>query len=80
MKNMFEYNICNQADEKLFHAQCRAIEEHIPGLHKKDLLDDVDGTLVQRYAHARGTITVKNDLQVNALYVLAEFDLMPYFN
>lgn len=80
MKDMFEYNICNQADVKLFYAQCRAIEEHISGLSKGTLLDDVDGTLVQHYDHSKGVITVKNDLQVDALYVLADFDLLPYFN
>lgn len=42
--------------------------------------DDVDGTLVQRYNHANGVITVKNDIQVDALYVLSDFDLLTYFN
>lgn len=79
MIGMFEYNICNQADEKLFHDQCRAIEKHIPALNKKKLLEDVDGTLVQQYDHEKGFVTVKNDLQVDALYVQADFDLMPYF-
>ena len=78
--DMFEYNICNQADENLFHEQCRAIEEHIPNLQKKELLNDVDGTLVQQYDHEKGLVTVKNDLQVDALYVVADFDLIPYFN
>jgi len=76
---MFEYNICNQADEEIFRAQCKAIEANVPGLHIKDLLDDVDGTLVQKYDHAKGIIIVKNDLQVDALYVLSDFDLTPYF-
>ena len=76
---MFEYNICNQSDEQIFRDQCRAIEKHIPELIKSDLLVDVDGTLVQKYRHARGLIVVKNDVQVDALYVLADFDLLPYF-
>ena len=76
---MYEYNICDQADEELFNKQCRAIEEHIPGLLAYDLLRDVDGTLVQKYTHVKGTIKVKNDVQVDALFVVADFDLLPYF-
>ena len=76
---MFEYNICNRADEQLFYRQCRAIEKYIPNLKKGELLNDVDGTLVQKYNHEKGSITVKNDCQVDVLYVDAEFDLTPYF-
>ena len=77
---MFEYHICNQADERLFYAQCNAVEKHIRALEKKELLVDVDGTRVQQYEHRNGHIMVKNDLQVNALYVISEFDLLPYFS
>lgn len=76
---MHEYNICNQADEELFHKQCRAIEGHIPDLLADEPLRDVDGTLVQKYTHAKGTIKVKNDVQTDALFVVADFDLLPYF-
>jgi len=48
--------------------------------NKKDIfLEDVDGTLVQKYTHSKGTVVVKNDLQVDALYISASFDLLPYF-
>lgn len=76
---MFEYNISNQADTDLFYRQCLALEENIPGLAAEDLLKDVDGTLVQKYSHSRGAVTVKNDMQINALYVESDFDLLPYF-
>ena len=77
---MFEYNICNQADAKLFKRQCRALESNIPNLQVSDLLEDVDGTLIQTYHHHNGTIKVKNDMQVDALYVTSDFDLTPYFS
>ena len=76
---MFEYNICNQADEDLFRKQCRALEKYLPGLQLVAILDDVDGTKVQKYRNASGTVEVRNDLQVDALYVVSDFDLMPYF-
>ena len=76
---MFEYNVCTQADEELFYKQCRSIEDNVPGLSASELLDDVDGTLVQKYSHPNGTIVVKNDCQVDALYVQSDFDLLLYF-
>lgn len=76
---MFEYNICNQADAVLFEKQCRALERRIPYLEAEDLYEDVDGTKVQTYSHPDGTVVVKNDAQVDALYVTADFDLIPYF-
>lgn len=76
---MFEYNICNQADSEIFYKQCEAIETHIAGIEKENLLEDVDGTLVQKYRNREGVIVVKNDLQVDALYVTSSFDLLPYF-
>lgn len=76
---MFEYNICNQADTELFYRQCRALEGKLPGLRRADFLEDVDGTVVQKYIHNLGRITVKNDFQIGALYVISDFDLLPYF-
>lgn len=76
---MFEYTVCTQANESLFYQQCKSIEDNVPGLTASELLDDVDGTLVQRYSHQRGCVVVKNDCQVDALYVQSDFDLLPYF-
>ena len=80
MRTLFEYNICNQADAELFEQQCHALESNIPGLRESDFLEDVDGTLVRTYCHQNGEVKVKNDMQVDALYVSSEFDLLPYFN
>lgn len=77
---MYEYNICNQADEKLFEKQCRALELKVPNLQAENLLEDVDGTLIQIYHHSKGEIKVINDIQVDALYVLSDFNLLPYFS
>ena len=77
---MFDYTICNQADASLFHKQCQALEKNVPGLRAKGLLDCPDGALIQKYEHEMGTVTVKNDTQVDALYVTSDFDLLPYFN
>lgn len=76
---VFEYNICACSDEPLFISQCEAIEKNIPGISHKETLKDVTGTLVQRYTHPLGQIIVRNDKDVDALYVQSDFDLLPYF-
>ena len=76
---MFEYNICNQADEELFYKQCKAIEDNIRVLKKDRLIEDVDGSLIQMYSNHLGKIVVRNDLHVDALYVTSDFDLLPFF-
>lgn len=76
---MFDYTICTSADEELFHEQCRAFEKTIPLLKKQKLLEDVDGSLIQRYEHPKGSIVVRNDVQVDAVYVTSDFDILPFF-
>ena len=80
MRTLFEYHICNQADAVLFKQQCLALEAHIPGLQLCSNLEDVDGSIVRTYSHGAGTVKVKNDKQVDALYVTSDFDLTPYFS
>lgn len=76
---MFEYAICTEPDEDVFYRQCKALEKRFPEMKKLNMLDDVDGTLIQRYIHPEGKIKVKNDYLVGAVWVQSEFDLSPYF-
>lgn len=46
---MYHYSICTIADNVIFQKQCRALETHLPHLVKDELLEDVDGSLMQRY-------------------------------
>ncbi|EFM10162.1 hypothetical protein PaecuDRAFT_3121 [Paenibacillus curdlanolyticus YK9] len=76
---MFEYNICTKADDEIFNRQCLALEKHIPGLIKRDLLVDVDDSQTQHYELEGGAVTVHNDRYVDAVYVKAETDIEKYF-
>jgi len=76
---MYDYNICTEADVKLFEGQCRALERHIPGIRREQRLKDVDGTIVQEYRIGRDKVTVHNDETVGALYVRSDIPLEPYF-
>ena len=54
-------------------------EMPLPGIKEECLLEDVDGTATAEYSHPKGRVIVKNDYQVNAIYVISDFDLLPYF-
>lgn len=78
-KRKFHYSICTQPDMSLFKAQCAAIEKSVLGLKKDSLVMDADGSAYQSYKHENGVIDVSNDCYIGALYVDADFDLLPYF-
>ncbi len=76
---MYEYIICNVADEEIFYKQCRALEKHIPDLQVGDFLDCLDDTYIQFYQHPKGSIEVRCDADIDDVYVKSEFDLLPFF-
>ena len=75
----YSYNICDQFAPDLFEKQCNALEKNIPGLKKKDLLEDVDGSTIQVYSLNGYDMNVINDYEVGALYIDSDFDIEPYF-
>lgn len=77
---MYEYNICNQADEEIFNKQCEALEKHIPDLKKGNLLSNIDGSKIQIYFLHSKKITVHNSFYIGAVFVQSEADIRKYFN
>lgn len=77
---MFEYNICDQADEEIFIKQCNALENRIPNIKKGDLLTDVDESKIQKYLLNDKQILVYNDNCIGSVYIKSEINLVPYFN
>lgn len=76
---MFEYYICNQADEEVFVKQCNALEKNIPGIIKGELLTDVDESKVQEYVLNDKEIKVYNSYYTNEVYIKSEEELLHYF-
>lgn len=76
---MFEYWICNMADDEIFKKQCAAIEKNIVPLQKEKLLEDVDGSLIQRYDYHGQNISVYSDHFINEVYVKSELELKQFF-
>ncbi len=79
-KFKYSYNICDQYAPDLFERQCKALENKIPGLTKKDLLVDVDGSSIQIYFLNGCELNVVNDYEVGALFINSNFDIEPYFS
>lgn len=77
---MFEYWICNQADEEIFQKQCEAIERNIVPLEKREMLKDVDDSKIQTYNFQGKDIKVYNDYSMNEVYVKSEIELQQFFH
>lgn len=57
----------------------RALETHIPNLVKDKLLEDVDGSKMQRYYKDKKEILVKNSNYIGAVFIESEIELEPFF-
>ncbi|MEG0449506.1 MAG: hypothetical protein RR595_06585 [Lysinibacillus sp.] len=76
---MFEYTICNQADEEIFEKQCAALEKRVPGIKKSDSSMDVDGSEKRTYLVQGSKIEISNDCYINAVYIKSEIELKQFF-
>ena len=76
---MFHYNICTEPDREIFIKQCQALEKHIPGIVKGELLVDVDGSETQIYTVKGKRVTVHNSYYIGAVYIDSEVELTEYF-
>ena len=71
----YEYNISSENSPEIFKIICSKIEETYPELQKNVLLVDVDGTTIQVYYINDLKVTVYDDYEVGAVYVLSDLDL-----
>lgn len=77
---MYEYNICNKADEEIFIKQCMEIEKNIPEIKKLEILTDVDESKIQKYLLNGKEVKVYNSYYIDAIYIESEIELTRYFN
>lgn len=76
---MYEYIICNQADEEIFRKQCAALEKRLTGIKKTQFLHDVDDSKIQGYILDGKTIHVYNDCYIGVVRIKSQIDLDLYF-
>ena len=77
---MFEYSICNMADDNIFKKQCAALEKAIHPLEKEKLLTDVDGSNIQRYSYNDKKIVVYNSYVENEVFIKSDIQLEQFFD
>ena len=72
---MFSYTISKKASLKEFEQICILIEATFRNIKKAEVLEDVDGSLIQIYTTSNGEIKVYNDYDVDAVYIDSEQNL-----
>lgn len=76
---MFEFNVCNKADEEIFYKQCQALENNVPNILLSKELIDVDGSISRTYEVNGKKVNIYNDVNVDAVYIKSEEELQQYF-
>lgn len=76
---MYEYYICDTADDEIFRKQCASIEKNIAPLKKEKLLEDVDGSLIQIYDYKGTEIKVCSDHFFDEVCVRSGIELQQFF-
>lgn len=79
MNKVYGYTISKKASEEIFNKTCKRIERYLPGWNKKNLLTDVDGTLIQTYHKDGRSVDVFNDYEIDAVFVDTEIRLDDLF-
>ncbi len=77
---MFEYTICNEANQDIFKRQCAALVKNIDNLQKGTYIKDVDNSEIQEYILDGKKLTVHNSVYLNSVYIKSEFDLDKIFS
>ena len=78
-KMRFRYTICNEGDAEIFCKQCAILEKRIPGLQRKSLLQDIDGSEVRIYVCEGKTVKVSNSYYLGGVFIDSEIDIEQYF-
>ena len=77
---MFSYTISKNANKKEFENACLKLEKAIKIIKKVELIEDVDGSMVQIYEVNDSRIKVVDDYEVDAVYIDSEIDLKDIFS
>ena len=76
MNIMYDYTIFPDNSPKEFKKACKMIQKALPNATPHDLLIDVDGSTLQKFTtHEGEKISVYDDYDVGAVYVISEIDL-----
>lgn len=72
----YEQALYRDNSPKKFNQACALIERQFPGMTKKQLLIDVDGSTIQSYTKdGEEVVIVYDDYDIGAVFALSDFDL-----
>ncbi len=78
---MFDYNLFDKINEKVYNDAVTLIEKEFPYYYKERELIDVDSTRIQVFSKdGKSVIKVFNDTNIGAVYINSEIDLSDYFS
>ncbi len=72
---LYHYTVSKNAKVSDYEKACLQIENNITNIKKDTPTIDVDGSYIQIYSVASKKIAVKNDYEVDAVYIDSEIDL-----
>lgn len=72
---MYDYTIFPDNSPKEFKRVCEMIKQAFPNATSYELLVDVDGSTIQTFEYEGQEISVYDDYDVGAVYVISEIDL-----
>ena len=71
----YDYTVYPDNSPEEFERICRLIERNMSGYEKRELLVDVDGSMIQVYENINKKIVVYDDYDVGAVFVRSDISL-----
>lgn len=77
----FDYTICGEYDVKKYRETVALLKKTFPEFHiKKEIVDTLDGDMIQVFEHGEDKIRVVNDYMTGAVYVESTIEIKLFSN
>ena len=77
----FDYTICSDYNIEKYRETVEIIAKKFPEFHaKKEIVDSLDGDMIQIFEHENDKIQVVNDYMTGAVYVKSTVAIQPFSN
>ena len=77
----FDYTICGEYDVKKYRETVALLEKTLPEFRaKKEIVDTLDGDMIQVFEHGEDKIRVVNDYMTGAVYVESTIEIKLFSN
>lgn len=77
----FDYTICGEYDVKKYRETVALLKKTFPEFRiKKEIVDTLDGDMIQVFEHGEDKIRVVNDYMTGAVYVESTIEIKLFSN